>query len=143
MREVTADLWLVDCDVVCITTNGTVKSDGCNIMGGGCAREAVERYEHLPYLYGDLIKRFGHHVYWLSGYDLVMFPTKDTISSPSTLTRILLSIKELTTLANLYEWEHIALPRPGCGLGGLDWETEVKPALSFLDDRFILVGYPE
>jgi len=35
----------------------------------------------------------------------------------------------------------IALTRPGCGLGNLDWERQVKPRIEdILDDRFIVLG---
>lgn len=34
------------------------------------------------------------------------------------------------------------LTRPGCALGGLDWESQVRPLLEpILDDRFIIADY--
>ena len=34
---------------------------------------------------------------------------------------------------------HIAIPRPGCSNGGLNWEIDVKPIIEpLLDDRFII-----
>ena len=49
------------------------------------------------------------------------------------------SAHELVTTVNATEWNIVALPRPGCGKGGLSWESDVRPLLSsVLDDRFIV-----
>lgn len=140
MREEFADLWDVEADVRCITTNGTVIWDGQNIMGGGCALEAADRYPGLPYTYGRLIRSHGHHVFLIG--DLVMFPVKRELREPADLELIHRSFNELEDLADIYGWERIAVPRPGCGLGGLSWEKQVKPAIeSYLDDRFTIVHF--
>lgn len=152
MIELAIDLWEVEADVRCITTNGTV-DEGRNIMGGGCAREAWERYPGIDYDYGMTITKHGHHVFLLTGrahnrlsmsyWGLVMFPTKETIDQPASLETIERSAKELVILADLYSWKKIAVPRPGAGLGGLKWE-DVKPVLEpIFDDRFLIIDFPK
>lgn len=141
MREVSANAWEVKCDVLCITTNGSIRTDGSNPMGGGIAREAAVQNSLLPHLYGGMIQAFGHHVYLIG--DLLMFPTKNQVYENASIIRISWSITETKVLADLYGWETIALPRPGAGLGGLDWHSQVKPAIEWdLDDRFLVVSYP-
>lgn len=140
MIEVQQDLWTVDADVRCITTNGTVTGHGTNIMGGGCAAEAARLHPQLPARYGDFILKHGNHVF-LVYPGLVMFPTKETISDPATLACVARSVGELEALTDLYGWARVALPRPGCGLGGLSWD-DVYPIVAALDDRFILVDFP-
>jgi O-acetyl-ADP-ribose deacetylase (regulator of RNase III) len=52
------------------------------------------------------------------------------------------SAVELAALATAQGWTRVALPRPGCGFGGLSW-SEVKPAIEpLLDDRFLVVTLP-
>lgn len=140
MIEVRQDLWEVPADVRCVTTNGTVTRAG-NVMGGGCAREAAERYPDAPRALGELILCHGNHVYLLNA-ELVAFPTKDEVRDPSTVERIRQSIDELIALTDLYGWRKVALPRPGCGLGGLTW-SDVLPILAPLDDRFLIVDFPK
>jgi hypothetical protein len=46
-------------------------------------------------------------------------------------------------MADKFRWQHIVMPRPGCGNGGLDW-ADVEPVLSkLLDDRFTVITHPE
>jgi len=161
MREISADAWEVDCDVLCITTNCTIRNDQ-NVMGGGIAREVAVRDPDIPGEYADLIKAFGHHVYlmkmvyeqeWEDPFAekfILMFPTKNEVSENSSLARVFLSVIETKALADIYGWKTIALPRPGCGLGGLDWHGKVRPFFErlapdnagYLDNRFLIVSYP-
>lgn len=143
MIEREIDLWELECDVRCITTNGTVDSMSAeNIMGAGCAGEAVRRHPWLPQYHGMLIQENGQHVFLCPGR-LVMFPTIRELGEGASLELVVRSSKELLHLADIYEWERIALPRPGAGLGGLEW-GEVKEILEpELDDRFIIVSYPQ
>lgn len=143
MIEQKIDLWELECDVRCITTNGTVRGgNGRNIMGGGCAREAVYRFPDLDLEYGDLIRRHGHHVFLMHD-GLVMFPTKETIQDNASLATVERSCRELVKLADMYGWKKVAVPRPGAGLGGLKWEN-VKPVCEFWlhGPRFIIVDFP-
>jgi O-acetyl-ADP-ribose deacetylase (regulator of RNase III) len=161
MREIAADAWSVECDVLCITTNCTLRRTGslklgpaANVMGGGIAGEAARRDPSLPVRYAKLIQWSGHHVYPMiledstNSQDVVprpvlMFPTKDEVWENSYLSRIHQSCIEAAMLSNIYGWETIALPRPGAGLGGLDWHSTVKPYLEgLLDDRFLIVSFP-
>ncbi len=49
----------------------------------------------------------------------------------------------LSGMAFNQEWKSIVLPCPGCGLGGLDFESEVKPLLEkLLDERFFIITFP-
>lgn len=139
MREVNIDLWDFECDVRCITTNGTVTSDGRNIMGGGCAGEASERYPRIPYMHGTSIQLHGVHCYLFG--PLVMFPTKRHIDKRASFTLIKQSAYELNKLISIYRWQNVALPRPGCGLGGLRWE-DVRPVLhDILDPSVTIIDY--
>lgn len=142
MIEVQQDLWSVEADVHCVTTNGTVTPTGLNVMGGGCAREAAMRYPDAPLALGGLIREHGNHVYLLAP-GLVAFPTKEDVRNPSTVERVSDSVYQLVSLADLYGWQRVALPRPGCGLGGLSWENDVRDWITRrLDGRFILVDFP-
>lgn len=156
LRERSADIWADrNLDVICITTNGTVLNSGVNIMGGGIAKEAAERVPTLPKTYGDILKNNDlgvHvlHVYKEQGFAdriLLAFPTKYTLMEPANMNLIETSMTELIVFAGIFHMYRIGLPRPGTGIGGLDWENEVKPLLEDmipmqLRNRITIYSYP-
>lgn len=141
MRESHGDLWRHHTPAttpVCITTNGTVRSDGACVMGAGVAAQARARFPGVEYLLGDRIRVGGNSVHFLAQHNIITFPVKHHWHEQADLELIELSAMELCDLADAHGWKHVALPRPGCGNGRLTWAV-VKPVLYMLDDRFEIV----
>lgn len=146
MREQVIDMWQVheQKKYVCITVNRFVKRDGKLVMGRGCAKEARDRYP-------DIAKRLGT-VYWqnirekyapvivLADLKLISFPVKEHFMSPAKLDIVENSCRELMKVIEIRNIKEVYLPRPGCGVGRLDWGRVVKPVISkILDDRVIVI----
>lgn len=144
MREANADLWAVQAQARCITTNGSIRKDGRAVMGRGCALQAKARYPGVDRYLGMELARVGNHVtvlmdagQWL----LLSFPVKHVWSEPADHSLVERSARELVALADTEGWKRVVLPRPGCGNGQLRWE-QVKPLLEgLLDDRFLVVDF--
>lgn len=136
------ELWqLLSGGIVAITTNGFVTPQGLAVLGRGCAREARERFPDLPGILGELLSRRGNHVHYL-GHGLVSFPVEESPFENPDLHLIRRSAAELVALADHHGWTRVAVPRPGCGGGGLSWR-DVRPLLAPLfDDRFLIVAKP-
>lgn len=162
------DIWsfLGSVDAICITTNGSVRSDGRAVMGRGIAKEALERFPGINLVLGTFLKANGNTPLLLHENPVIVsFPTKpgDTILSDPTrllswkatyynigqtvpgwafksdLQIIAQSARVLRRFAESNGWERVVLPMPGCGNGELSWE-EVEPVLDqHLDDRFFCV----
>lgn len=132
-------------DAICCTTNGIVKNNGKLVMGAGVAKQFNEHFLGLAERFGDHIKYNGNtvcHIATLEGPDIFSFPTKDHWKGKSKIGLIKSSALQLKFLIDHYNLDlnYIAIPAPGCGLGGLDWKTEVKPILEeILDDRFYIL----
>ena len=145
------NIWDSEIDVVCVTTNGTVTRDGHNIMGGGIALEATQRIPYIDQVHGLAIELFGHNVQPIGKWrdkTILAFPTKDRISVNSSLSLITKSFQQLLYHSDIFDDVVIGLPRPGCNLGGLDWELQVKPLLTSLwndkyKDRIIIFHYAQ
>lgn len=60
------------------------------------------------------------------------FPTKDDFFNPSDFAYIELGLLKFRNFYKEKGFTSIAFPRLGCGLGGLDWEMEVKPVMEEL-----------
>lgn len=168
MKELKGNMFSIECDALCITTNGFVKSNGECVMGIGCAKNIKQYYPNIGFKLGKLIKTEGnkvHLIYQDDGLDIISFPVKpitkvckshddyvshmkfgigQTIAGwacKADINIIEQSAYQLVELANKHDWGIVLLPRAGCGAGELDWST-VKPILSkILDDRFIAVTY--
>jgi hypothetical protein len=149
MREAVGDIWemaaMRTVPVVCVTTNLQV-SRGVAVMGAGIAREARDLFPGLAKKYGEQLQWFKSALYVgpfsstaLWNCHLIMFPTKDDWRNPSIPAMIEKSATDLVGITDYLRFQEVLLPRPGCGMGGLQW-TNVKPLLDpILDDRFIAV----
>lgn len=164
MFEVKGDLWKLPADVICITTNGFVKKDGKAVMGRGCAKEAADRYRELPTLLGDKITRLGNNVHYLTNrakdgkvQSILSFPVKHNWFEEADINLIKRSCDQLMNWKfqynENYQYEHredrslfrpvrfIALPRPGCGNGKLEWQEVKEVIKDRLDDSVGVVCY--
>lgn len=130
LREIRGNIWdyANKNTVVCILVNNT-NNRGRNPMGGGIAREALDRNPGIDKLVVESIKHSSHSLGKDSITDAVLyrFTTKQEIWLPSTLDVIEQSLKHLAEYMKLMPYFTFLLPRPGCGFGGLDWDTQVKP----------------
>lgn len=134
-------------DAICFTSNGIVKANGELVMGAGIAKSFKERWPVSPEYFGKFVKVGGNTAYKLNVYDnivdryidIVSFPTKHHWRNPSDLALIKKSAEALVKITNDNNWKYVYLPRPGVGLGGLNWDRQVKPTIeNILDDRFVI-----
>ena len=136
---------------ICVTTNGMTKKDGSAVMGRGIARECAVMFPDIPVKLGERIissgsgvYNFGVHIKEFDGithrFSILSFPTKTDWRYNSDKDLICRSCVRLVELTDLYEFDRVFLPPPGCGNGGLNWERDVKDLISqYLDDRFAVV----
>ena len=126
---------------ICIPTNGIVNSQGLLVMGKGVALEAAQRFPGLRANWGELVKAEGNQPIPYPPGRLISFPTKHHWKDPSDLPLIRASATKLTSwwhlVASSYTMAHkeilpLCLPKVGCGCGGLDWESQVEPILSWI-----------
>lgn len=142
MKEITGNIFEVDADAICVTTNGCVKANGELVMGAGIAKQFADRFPELPWMLGQQVKAYGNEVRMVETDDdfiVLSIPTKEHWKDPSTMALIEKSIRRLVEVVDWHGWQKVVLPRPGCGLGGLKWE-DVKAVIEpILDDRFYVI----
>lgn len=130
-------------EAMCVTTNGCVKKNGHAVMGKGIAKQVNDQFQ-VSYKLGCLLC-CGNQVYHLGVYSsrqfhLFSFPTKHDWRNGSDLDLIKASAYGLRAECDKYGIQTCYLTPPGCGCGGLDYNTQVAPILEpILDDRFIVV----
>jgi hypothetical protein len=152
-------------DAICITTNGQYTEDGVAAMFGGCAGVCARKWpatakrlgkllrtvhQNIPFIIGALNKE-GEYI-TPTNYSLhnkafkcliISFPTLNFLGELADLELIQTSAAQLKEIADRWQLKNILIPRPGCGIGGLDYYQQVQPVLSqYLDDRFTIVCQP-
>lgn len=149
MRYVTGNMWEKRIKeslfgFVVVTTNLCVRNDGQAVMGAGVAKDAAIKYPWLPTALGKHIRTLGEQLY--IEYPVICLPTKTDWKLQSDLALIERGCIQLAMFARTLDAvcsdTYIYLPKLGCGLGGLDWEKQVRPVVdSILEgDRFVLVS---
>jgi hypothetical protein len=126
---------------IAVTTNGLVGRDGLARLGAGCAHECGRRFPWFSRELGRLITTHGLHTVQV-GERIIAFPVeRDPYQNPE-LALIESSARELVALADREGWDEVALARPGCGHGGLDWKDVAAVLAPILDHRFQVVTLP-
>jgi O-acetyl-ADP-ribose deacetylase (regulator of RNase III) len=118
------------------TLVNTVNTMG--VMGKGLALEFKKRYPRMYDSYQALCKagrlKTGNlHLYPVGERIILNFPTKAHWRAPSRIEYVEAGLQKLVKHFPELGITSIAFPRLGCGLGGLDWESEVAPLM----DRYL------
>ena len=129
-------------DVVCVTTNGIVKTNGELVMGAGVAKAFATRYPDMPQVLGKKVNANGNIVYQGGedkGTAILSFPTKNHFKDKADLNLIIKSAKRLLSFANKKQWKKIIIPSPGTGLGALSKEEVYEELNKIFDNRFYII----
>lgn len=104
------------------------------VMGKGLAKQFRERYPQM-YNYYKLMCDIGAfnvgEILWYQIKDdenVAMLPTKKDWRDPSKLAYVEDGLAALADDCKLYNVTSLAIPKLGCGLGGLNWD-DVKPLI--------------
>ena len=167
MKERKADLFETiyedGVDAICITTNGHYTKTGGAVMGGGCAGVCARRWPQTSARLGKMLKTFGQNVPFVIGcldedgnyleptrtmiknkeckVVIFSYPTINQLIDGANLQLIKQSATMIKDYCDQFDLKGIICPRPGVGIGGLQWSA-VKPELEkILDDRFTMVSF--
>lgn len=142
MQERVADLWSFPADLRVVTTNGVVGTSGNLIMGAGVAKKAMQVHPWLPATLGAWVKEHGNVPFIDVEAGIITLPTKHHWKDDSDINLIVSSVERVVVLVNALpfpEERRVAMTRPGCGNGRLQW-SDVKDAIKhLLDDRFFVL----
>lgn len=148
MREVSDDIWNFQKDHwIVITTNLGWNTKGENIMGAGLAKQAADRFPHLPAVYGKLCKAFGNEMGLVFDSRLILFPTKSLDEANPHLSwkqnsSLELIEKGLKQLSSIHITQGIAVPLLGTLNGKLS-KDEVLPLMrKYLRDSKYVIVHP-
>ena len=117
------------------TSNAKVLVNTVNtvgVMGKGIAYDFKKYYPKMFEEYKQLCDTNQFNIgdlnlYKTSNKWILNFPTKEHWRSPSKIDFIEKGLQKLVQDAHKLQINDIAMPKLGCGNGGLDWESEVKP----------------
>lgn len=120
------------------------------VMGAGLAKQFKERYPEMFNRYQEECNsekiKLGQNYFWINPNalrsdirctdygefaEIICIPTKNHWKDSSDLNWIILALQDLRDYItiNYAPSCSIAIPKIGCGLGGLNWETQVKPEI--------------
>jgi len=141
IRQINEDLFKLDVDAL---------AHGCNIKGimdAGIAREFKRRYpemfdEYVSYCRSDLLKPGEVHFYRKADGRKPYIVNIATQIIPSRGARIEYVERGLINVSKSYEgWgiRSLAIPKMGCGLGGLEWVDVNKIVERVFRDSYLEV----
>lgn len=133
------DLWTFPAEYRLITTNGVVKPNGRLVMGAGVALQCVQKYPGIDLILGGWVKQYGNRAFICKEHGVITFPTKHHFLTNSCEALIIKSAKEIVNIVDKYKINSVVSSRPGCGNGGLRWESVRLLIDTVFDKRFTIV----
>ena len=144
--DILSDRVMQKADAICFTSNGIIKKDGRLVMGAGVAKIFRDRFKDLDLIAGKLISTNGNICQIIADRDIVgnicpiiSFPTKNHWRHMSDILLIKKSATELMSIVQKNSWSKVALSKPGCANGGLNWNDVSKVLEQIFDDRIVIV----
>lgn len=120
-----------------IPVNGSTNQQNDAVMGRGLAFDAARRYPFLRTEFGKLLKQQQHVVRVLEDKQFLLFPVKYKWHETANVELIASSCRQISLLAKFWKYRVLYLPHVGCGNGGLDWKTDVRPVI----EQYLTVPY--
>lgn len=102
-----------------------------NPIGGGIAYEAKVR-NPVSRIDEKIAKCIKNDNYFIcvdskTGAELMRFPTMNNINELADIDLIKTNLYRVKDYCISNPDRKVYVPRPGCGIGGLDWEKDIKP----------------
>ena len=149
MKEIYGDAWDIfandDFQILCITTNASLRSNGNGIMGAGIALEARNRMPDIEESLGQGLRLFGNIPFRLAesaDQEIWSFPVKEEWTQKADIDLIVASCISISEYFK-DQTVNILLPRPGCRRGNLKWKDVKKVIEPLLSDKFSIVHFKE
>lgn len=106
------------------------------VMGKGLAKQFKMRYPAMFENYkttcnNDLLTVGKLHIFHADDKWILNFPTKTHWRGKSKVETIEAGLKQFVEIYIDEQIQSIAFPMLGCGLGGLDWKSQVKPLMEY------------
>lgn len=124
-----------DCDILKSPCQALVNPVNCvGVMGAGLALEFRRKWPRMYSAYQRACREGKTQVGRVRLYrdeyatDILLFPTKEDWRNPSKLEYIRDGLEHLASCAEYWQLRSIAMPKIGCGLGGLDFR-DVRPLI--------------
>lgn len=125
---------------ICVTTNGTLaRNNTVIVMGAGCAGEAEEKYSWLPDYFGNTVREAGNFPMLCAPLRIISFPVKHNYWEKADKKLILKSFIKLMDIIIIYELPRVFLPKPGCGMGQLQWEDVLAYLTKVFDNHPVFI----
>lgn len=106
------------------------------VMGAGVAKSFRDHHPDLYYYYKKVCREGTFHLGTLAlcqpqgvSYQVLLMPTKNHFRDASDVQQVQSMIRCMAQQAQTQHWSSIAIPPVGCGLGGLDFTTQVEPTI--------------
>lgn len=140
IKWVSGDILKTDAELISVPVNlkGT--------LGKGLAKQVRDRFPGSLESYRNLLSE-GYLGIGRVCIDppFLWFPTKKDWRDPSELDWVIAGLRDTVIQCNLFQITSAAIPKLGCGLGGLKWEDVRKQIILYLDKpktEFQVYGEP-